>query len=226
MAGGSIDPGTGGGNSNTIEICGDIYWNAGSGVLTGPTCFPCQPLPIELILFKGTPIDNKVKLEWTTLTEKNNESYIVERSLDALSFEEIGSIPGSGNSYTLKDYSIYDKNPLRNIAYYRLKQIDFDKSYSYSDIISVKRNGSHDIKVFPNPFSNQIIIEMDSDKNNVIDSVFIIDARGVQLKNLTTDTSETSNNILLNVKDLSTGIYIMQINLSSSEIIRRKIIKN
>jgi hypothetical protein len=109
-------------------------------------------LPITLLNFDAVYSGGKVIINWTTLTEINNNFFAVERSRDGFNFEIISSLKGAGNSSSPLSYQIIDKNPLPGINYYRLKQVDFDNKYKDSKIISVKTfMNDKDISVFPNP---------------------------------------------------------------------------
>lgn len=101
-------------------------------------------LPIELLFFKATKLNQRnVELWWSTATELNNDYFTVEKTLDGIDFNEVGIVNGSGTTYSIHDYSLTDYQ-LQNSAmtYYRLKQTDFDGNYSYSDLISVDNIGS------------------------------------------------------------------------------------
>ncbi|MGB6037861.1 MAG: Calx-beta domain-containing protein, partial [Cryomorphaceae bacterium] len=112
------------------------------------------PLPIELLSFdaklKGTYVD----LNWSTATELNNDYFVVERAGEDLIWEPILEKSGAGNSNSLISYSDKDRNPLKGISYYRLKQVDFDGGFSYSDPVSVFNNQIEDreeVFMYPNP---------------------------------------------------------------------------
>lgn len=94
-------------------------------------------LPIELIIFNGRPDGFDTILEWITATETNNDYFEIERSEDGINWEYVKQIDGEGNSVSLKKYSFVDTNPNIPISYYRLKQVDFDGKYSFSNIIYV-----------------------------------------------------------------------------------------
>lgn len=96
-------------------------------------------LPIELISFTGEPYGDFNLLKWVTATEINNDFFFIERSIDGMFFEEVGFINGSGNSMSLKNYNLLDKEPYNGVSYYRLTQVDFDGNYTVSNIISVFR---------------------------------------------------------------------------------------
>jgi hypothetical protein len=97
----------------------------------------CPVLPVELIAFKGINTGLENKLTWSTLTEKHNDYFILEKSIDGLNFEAIGIIDGAGDSQKQVNYSFTDKFLKHTLNYYRLKQVDLSEAVSYSDIIVV-----------------------------------------------------------------------------------------
>lgn len=104
-------------------------------------------LPIELVEFTARRTDQSVELQWTTETEKNNNYFTVQRSLDAANWEEILHIPGRGTASTPFSYKVYDSSPLRETSYYRLKQTDFDQQTSFSKIVSVESHAKAERKI-------------------------------------------------------------------------------
>lgn len=100
------------------------------------------PLPIELAHFFGVATEDKSLLMWTTFSEINNDYFAVERSGDGYVWEMLGLVQGAGTSSQVIDYRYYDSEPLEYVNYYRLKQVDFDGKYEYSDIVSVKHEVS------------------------------------------------------------------------------------
>lgn len=105
------------------------------------TVYYLVPLPIELVNFNASPDGDIVKLTWTTLSEINNDYFCIERSLNGNIFEEIGRISGSGNSNNIIKYYYYDNRAYINtLLYYRLKQVDFDGTFEYSNVIPVSRD--------------------------------------------------------------------------------------
>jgi hypothetical protein len=108
-------------------------------------------LNIELLDFKAELKNNQVELTWITSNEINNDFFTIERSIDGVTFESQNIIKGAGNSLNTIIYTSEDETPLVGTTYYRLKQTDFDGSYSYSKIESVYLNKSNRIEVYPNP---------------------------------------------------------------------------
>lgn len=115
-------------------------------------------LPIELLFFTASVEEHHVSLNWETASEKNNDYFTVERSEDGLSFYEITKVAGAGNADQILAYEVKDKQPYNGIAYYRLKQTDFDGTISYSPVTVVNyRKSGILLNLFPNPSSNGLI---------------------------------------------------------------------
>lgn len=124
------------------------------------------PLPIELIYFKLEKEARGVSIEWATATEKNNAYFLIERSKDAVNFEVIVKIDGSGDSRGLLNYNFIDQDVQEGIHYYRLKQVDLNGRYSYSKLnsINVFDFKSSTPLIYPNPVtSNEFYIQYDGD---------------------------------------------------------------
>lgn len=132
--GGSLNGGGGSGNSNWITIDGDPYWTAGDGNLSGPAilCQSCA-LPIELINFTAHLSEGIVYLNWQTASETDNDYFWVQRSVDGFTWENILWKDGAGNSSSLVSYDAEDRTPLLGLSYYRLKQVDMNGAFTYSD---------------------------------------------------------------------------------------------
>lgn len=174
---GSIVPGTGGGNSNYIEICDDIVWNAASGTLVGSGCLPVTApgcgavLPVELIEFSANINNTKTDVIWVTATEKNNKYFDIQRSADASQFEKIGTVNSqgiNGNSQHQLSYFYEDHHPLEGVSYYRLKQVNNDQSYTYSKMVSVNFIKEKNIRfvIYPNPNNGEFTADISGIENN------------------------------------------------------------
>ncbi|MCP3932047.1 MAG: hypothetical protein GY705_23490, partial [Bacteroidetes bacterium] len=110
-------------------------------------------LPVELLSFSATRLgERKSLLKWITASEVNNRGYFIERSTDIRNWIELGFVEGKGTTTVLSDYNFTDHYPQKGLNYYRLKQVDFDDSFEYSDIKVVEISGSaKKLSVFPNP---------------------------------------------------------------------------
>ena len=122
----------------------------------------CTTLPVDLIAFTAEPLGNKnALLHWTTASEINNSHFDIERSYDGRTFEAVGKVAGNGNSQHQIDYSYTDASvsKVQNTVYYRLKQVDFDGAFEYSDIRVVRFDAvgnNMQLVAYPNPMNDQL----------------------------------------------------------------------
>ncbi|MES2763936.1 MAG: T9SS type A sorting domain-containing protein [Bacteroidota bacterium] len=144
-----------------------------SGIITASS----GPLPIELLYFNATDNTESIMLNWSTATEINTDHFLVERSTNALEWQTIGKLNATGNSNTVRNYQLSDEKPLSGLSYYRLKTIDLDLSYQYSNIIAMERKNNDPFFIFPNPSTGNFSIQM-AHQNNVALHVKIYDAIG------------------------------------------------
>lgn len=120
------------------------------------SCSCSTILPITLTSFSGFGInDNTNVLLWTTSSEINNDYFVIERSDDAMNYKPIGTVDGAGNSNTLIDYDFTDDNAIFGSNYYRLKQIDFDGKFSYSNVIFIGNDVAENI--YFNSQTNELV---------------------------------------------------------------------
>lgn len=149
-------------DDQTFTACGPDspgFPNCGSfpGVQLSNDLFDCSTpaLPVELVDFQvwATPIQ-QVELHWQTETELNNDYFAIERSSDGKGFKEILRLKGAGTYQGFLDYDALDNRPFSGNNYYRLRQVDFDGTFSYSEVRHVfldMRTDILDINVYPNP---------------------------------------------------------------------------
>jgi len=127
---------------------------------------PCV-LPVELTTFNAQcRSNNLVELNWTTLTEHNNDFFTIEKSRDGENWETIVNVKGAGNSYDKKNYTYRYNDNINSIVYYRLKQTDFNKDFKYSQTVSMydcNVKGKGTLIVFPNPSSSEVTFNTDVD---------------------------------------------------------------
>ncbi|MBI4930088.1 MAG: T9SS type A sorting domain-containing protein [Bacteroidetes bacterium] len=110
-----------------------------------------NPLPVDLLSFDANPNGNIVDVTWTTASELNSDFFMVQRSKDGTTFENIEKVNGAGNSSSEKNYSTSDYEPYSGISYYRLKQVDNDGKTTFSNMVAVKFQSEMGISVYPNP---------------------------------------------------------------------------
>ncbi len=196
-------------DSITIKTSGDYF-------VTNTTCCDSKnsnhiivsvTLPIELLSFIAIPAGTDVQLNWSTASEINNDYYTVMRSMDAITFEEVLSIDGAGNSNSLLYYSVIDYNSYKGTSYYRLLQTDFDGKCSYSHIVAVDVENVFDISIYPNPFSTSATIRINRLSNDFIFQLRVYNIQGAEVMN----TNLTQNSTIIETSSLSSGVYFYKI---------------
>ena len=118
-----------------------------------PQFADCYLLPLELISFTGWNSGYYNELHWATSSEFNTSHFEIERSADGILFSTIGILPAAGYSVTALEYHFLDDAPLTGYNYYRLRMVDNDASYSYSNTVLIRLQGSSSdiLEVSPNP---------------------------------------------------------------------------
>lgn len=195
---------------HTINFAAGSGLNINSGMIIDNISVTSSPLPIKLLSFDGQLQDKQVVFNWATASEKNNRYFEIERSTDGALFTSVGRIDSksvAGNSSTKLSYASNDLTPSEGNNYYRLKQVDFDNTSSYSKVIVVSNAKKHqDVsKLFPNPNTGEFTIDMGTPKNVVIT---IIDRFGKVVHSEEQDKNEESGLIHINTnRHLITGLY-------------------
>ncbi|MBL4658134.1 MAG: T9SS type A sorting domain-containing protein [Flavobacteriales bacterium] len=174
-----------------------------------------NPLPIELQYFDAILLNNQtVSVEWTTVVELNNDFFTVERSATGVDFKALASIPGAGNSNGLLNYNLPDLTPLTGVSYYRLKQTDYDGSYTYSQTVAVNLEGINLINIYPVPaVDNMMAIVLSAFETGI--SFQILDLTGRKVVNVDFVVQEGLNEISLDVSSLASGNYMLSLTTDS-----------
>lgn len=136
----------------------NVSWDSGPTDPTGALCF-MTALPVDLSKFDGQVNKNKIELNWSTETEINNDRFIVQHSVDSRQFSNIGIIEGYGTSSSIHNYDFLHERPSQGNNYYRLKQIDFDGTTSFSDVINVDFVQTSRFDIYPSITDHQLTVE-------------------------------------------------------------------
>lgn len=184
------------GNLETKDFCVDVL------EVIQVDEIPCANVPVELLSFDGKLVGEKVHLFWETASEINNDYFVIERSLDAKDFIPIGKVEGKGNSLSRVAYSFQDRIIDHKPYYYRLKQVDFNGVFEYSEsIIMQAENDKSNISIFPSPVTDMLQIISD----DAIEMIRILDLNGKWIRELSTQEQ------LIFVSDLEAGIYFLEV---------------
>ncbi len=161
-------------------------------------------LPIELTYFKATPKNQMIQLDWQTALEQNADLFDIERSADGQYFEKIASVKAVNKANI---YNFVDEHPLSNLSYYRLKQMDTNHKFTYSNTISVVFGKTKTLKVYPNPSTNDFTIELPLAEEKL--SIAVFDATG---KLVFKEHTEGGRFLKIATNNWLSGIYILKIN--------------
>jgi hypothetical protein len=170
-------------------------------------------LPVELLAFTASVKNSEVQLFWSTASELNNRGFEIERSVnDNNNFVTVGFVDGKGSSSEINYYSFLDNPQLSraNQIYYRLKQVDFDGTFSYSDVISVNFDVPAEFVLsqnFPNPFNPSTRINYFVPKESFV-NIKVYDFLGREVKTLVSENLSTgSYDVVFDAANLPSGTY-------------------
>jgi hypothetical protein len=164
-------------------------------------------LPIILSSFNTTCKSNGANLLWTSVSEQNSDKFILEKSKDAINWTEIGVVNAKGNP---SDYNFTDREA--GVAYYRLKQVDKDGTYTYSKVLrSDCEIKSVTIVLYPNPATEYTELTFTSDKQYNT-NVQVFAANGQVVQNIQASVQKGFNKIRINLAGFANGSYIIKIN--------------
>ncbi len=190
-------------------------------------------LPVELTSFTAANLENKVVLNWATATEVNNYGFEVERQIlkqvqnDTESWVKVGFVEGNGNSNSPKQYTFEDNSAQNGTYSYRLKQIDFDGKFEYSNVVELEVNTLPTEfaleQNYPNPFNPTTTIKYaiptvktgaPSLQTNVLLKVY--DVLGNEVATLVNEQQSAGNyEVKFNASNLTSGIYLYRIQSGS-----------
>jgi hypothetical protein len=175
-------------------------------------------IPVELESFTATANDKKINLNWVTATELNNSGFEIEKSTDNLIWNKIGFINGKGTTTEKSYYSFDDNNPTNGKLYYRLKQIDYDGTFTYSSIVAINFGIPVNFSLeqnYPNPFNPATIIKYNIPEESTV-QLKIVNIVGEVVTELMNENQSAGNHSkLFSASELSSGIYFAVLNASS-----------
>lgn len=179
-------------------------------------------LPIELLSFSGKHVDAAIQLHWRTASEQDNDFMEIQRSKDGKTFDSIGVRQGAGNSYTPRDYSFTDEQPLPGVNYYRLRQVDFDGKFEYHPVIAVLFRTDEDkaqgITLFPTVASDRLNLALSTEATADGD-ILISNLQGRVL--LRTPFGRGMQQLSLPVNQLPQGSYILTVQTGRTKQVAR-----
>lgn len=172
-------------------------------------------LPVEFLDFQLVQQETAIHLLWQTKNEKTNKGFEIERSADSQLWQKIGTVKGENNKIA-QNYAFIDNEPLQGVNYYRLNQLDTEGGTTYSKVLSATRKTKQKQLVYPNPFSQTLVVE-GVEQGDVIQ---IFDAIGREVSAVKVET-RLANRFEINTLSLqSHSFYFLQIGDQQHKIIK------
>lgn len=182
-------------------------------------------LPQSLIDFKGFYRNQgNVELNWVTNFEQNTNRFEIERSLDGIAWQKVGSLKAQGVSVAKKAYNFIDEagrnTAIKKDLYYRLKQIDLENNWAYSKILVLRVYNTHSLKmisVTPNPAKNDISVNTQLNEGSYI-VMKVINNTGLEVMKKSLKAGAGSNSYMLEGSSkLQPGMYVLEVIVNSRE---------
>jgi hypothetical protein len=182
------------------------------------------PVPVELISFSGTRSQNGVELRWQTATEVNNQGFDIERSPDAVVWSKIAFVEGHNTTNSPKFYNYTDPNRGHEKLFYRLKQVDNNGTFEYSNGIEISEVQPENFLLsqnFPNPFNPTTTIEFSIPQQGNV-TLKVYDMTGSEVATLLDGIMETGNHAVnFNATNLAGGNYFYKLSWDNVTITRK-----
>jgi hypothetical protein len=214
----NANPATGRTDPFTL-VPGQVDLTIDAGIITdGGTT-----LPINFTALTGTYVNGVSKLGWATLSEQNFSHFEVEYSADGVSFNKLGNVNGAGNSNSRINYGFNHLQPIAGINYYRLKMVDRDGKFAYSNTVAlnVTIKGLSITAVYPNPFTDRVNIGITAAAADKA-TVKLFDNAGKLVYSNETAVQRGSNTITINnLAKLAAGTYVIQVSAGDAVLTKQ-----
>ena len=202
--------------NNSIS-CGSGYAHScanpslyGPVALSSAGVVPANTLPVVLVGFTALLNNDKtITLDWNTQMEVNSSSFEIERSADGESWTAIGSVMAKGNSSVVTNYSFTDAQPLAGTNLYRLRMIDLDNSYGYTDVKVIRTSVVNKISFFPNPAREYVNVSLGAGAGTQV-VIRLINPAGQLLQE---KSAESGAGVIVSfpVGNYAPGLYILSV---------------
>lgn len=184
------------------------------------------PLPVNLLSF-DLEVNNGVKASWSTVSEKDNDYFVLERSEDGKSFYPIAEIGGNGTTQTLSTYEYTDYSPEANVSFYRLLQVDYDGAFEYFPAKRIQISNAtttNSVDIYPT-LVTQGKASLVGAYPLYIENAYLYDLKGGKVDNVKSNlTSEGIFRYSLDVSDLKNGAYILKFIDTKGESFTKKFV--
>ncbi|MEO6819354.1 MAG: T9SS type A sorting domain-containing protein [Ginsengibacter sp.] len=222
-------------NFHLKRVCaqGEVFENnfnslsATTKLLQCPNLRVCSPLPLQLLYFKGS-YDGKVNvLKWKTTNENYFKSFDLQKSSNGQDFETISSLTGNSAPVKSVEFVFTDAFPFAGSNFYRLKMVNADNSFTYTEIINLISEGRKLIisGIYPNPVKGIFQVKINS-ASQVQSNIEIVDFSGRRIFSKTYTINEGSGKIEIDASTFKNGVYMFLLKSPTGEILEKyKLVK-
>lgn len=246
-AGGTIITGSSNGASDKLSICNNTIIQGGGGCTVADGSQDSNPpycagsgitietsfdengeapgvLPIVLLSFEAYQEGGGIRLDWATAIEEKNDHFVLENSSDGVSYSQVSTVEGAGNSVSVKRYSYFDADPLAGVSYYRLIQVDTDDTRTVYGPVRVDMTVMGDLSLYPNPVSEgqPLIIQRNGFGDGDL-AISMMDLQGRVIRQWTmTNTSTMQLNLPAGVQK---GVYLIEVSGGGKKKLHRLVLQ-
>jgi hypothetical protein len=168
-------------------------------------------LPVRFGSFNALQQQGAIALTWTTLQEQNASRFIVERSADGTSYTAIGVVNAAGTTNSVSNYAFIDYSPLVNNNYYRLRQIDADNHFMYSEVkLVLIKSALNTVTVLQNPVQDQLKLQFNLGSTETV-SIQLKATTGQQVLSKTASIATGNSKIAIDITGFRSGLYYLYI---------------
>lgn len=190
-------------------------------VLASPSVQKALAAPVEFIKLCAYERGKSINLIWETAIEINNNYFLIQRSSDGTNFKVIGQVQGNATIFESTHYEFEDQNPLEGTSYYRIQQVDFSGSFSFSmtmEISNYMKIEAQKLNIFPNPSPpNEPTILIEDDPKELHYTLSIHSISGQLLSSMTIDSPGLHRLEPLS-GHLRNGLYFVKVMSSSGNV--------
>ncbi len=208
--------------TRTVRIRLISYRNKGAdidGYMDNLSLTKTISLPVVLSYFNTSYINDVVILNWITNSEQNNDYFTIERSNDGINWEEASTIDGAGDTEITSYYTAEDSPPYAGKVYYRLKQTDYDGTFTYSAIKVVIISADVYITIYPNPANGYFWI---SNLDPTTSEIAVLNQFG---KSIPFSSTAYEKKIRIDTESFKPGVYLVQILTGTTTITKKVVIR-
>ncbi|UOR05946.1 discoidin domain-containing protein [Hymenobacter aerilatus] len=214
------------GTARTTQYGYSLYEFAVYGAGTGT---PLVPLPVTLTSFTATAGTSGVQLRWATASEKDNQGFQLQRSLDGTAFERIAYQRGAGTSTSARSYQYLDANAPSGLVYYRLLQTDTDGTTTYSPVVATQTLRQEAVEaitysLYPNPTTEEARLAWATTAPAAA-VVHVYDAQGHAVTQRTLTEEYGQNNLVVDLRSYPTGIYFLVLRKANGVAYQTRVVK-